>query len=204
VVRDDLAVIQCLGLDLEDAIAQLAQGDLGKPQAGEVHGEIERTVGQAAPAPYPQSQRNGFGVDDFVRRTLHEVWNRRMLGELRRAYAPNYVCHTMGEQHLYGRGAYAAWVLALLAAFPDGQLLVDQLYWMDDGGGRVRTSLRWSLGGTHSGAGVFGPPTGVRCRVWGITQHHIRDGQFVEEWTYTNELAVRKRLWLARHDQLGR
>jgi predicted ester cyclase len=203
VVSDDIAWAHGVGLDVDEAVAQMAEHALGKPQAAEVHGEIERTVGQAAPAPYPQSQRNGFGVDDFVRRTLHEVWNRRMLGELRRAYAPNYVCHTMGEQHLYGRGAYAAWVLALLAAFPDGQLLVDQLYWMDDGGGRVRTSLRWSLVGTHSGAGVFGPPTGVRCRVWGITQHHIRDGQFVEEWTYTNELAVRKRLWLARHDQLG-
>ena len=67
---------------------------------------------------------------------------------------------------------------------------VDQLFWMDDGNGCYRTSLRWSLLGTHTGSGVFGEPTGVRCRVWGITQHHIRDGQFVEEWTYTNELAI--------------
>ncbi len=167
-----------------------------------MHGEIERTVGQQAPEPYPARQGGDFAVDDFVRGTLHEVWNRRMLGEIRQAYAPNYVCHTMGEQVLYGRGEYTALILGLLAAFPDGQLLVDQLYWMDDGEGRYRTSLRWSLVGTHSGHGMFGAPTGVRCRVWGITQHHIRDGQFVEEWTYTNELAIRKRLWLARHGLL--
>jgi hypothetical protein len=89
-----------------------------------------------------------------------------------------------------------------LAAFPDAQLICDQLFWMDDGNGCYRTSLRWSLLGTHTGSGVFGEPTGVRCRLWGITQHHIRDGQLVEEWTYTNELAVMKRLWLARNGAL--
>jgi len=199
VVRDDLAVLRCLGLDLGETVARLAQRSLGDAGASEVHGEIERTAGQQAPEPYPVPQPAAFDVDWFVRRTLHEVWNRRMLGEIRAAYAPNYICHTMGDQHLYGRGEYTASVLNLLAAFPDGQLIVDQLYWMDDGDGNYRTSLRWSLLGTHSGSGMFGPPTGTRCRVWGITQHTIRNGQFIEEWTYTNELAIRKRLWLARH-----
>ncbi len=202
VVSDDIAWVHGLGLDVEETVARLAQGDLGNPRANEVHGEIERTVGQQAPQPYPVQENIGFDVDYFVRRTLHEVWNRRMLGEIRGAYAANYVCHTMGEQVLYGRGDYTAQVLGLLAAFPDGQMVVDHLYWMDDGDGTYRTSLRWSLLGTHTGHGMFGVPTGARCRVWGITQHHIRGGQFVEEWTYTNELAIRKRLWLARNGQL--
>ena len=201
VVRDDLAVIQCLGLDLEETVARLARRDPGSPQEHEAHGEIERTLGQLAPEPYRARAGAAFDIDEFARRTLNEVWNRRMLGELQRAYAANYVCHTMGDRNLYGRGQYAAWVLALLGALPDAQLIVDQLFWIDDGDGRYRTSLRWSLLGTHSGGGMFGPPTGVRCRLWGITHHHIRDGQFAEEWTYTNELAVRKRIWLARNGE---
>lgn len=202
VVSDDIAWLHGLGLDVDEAVARLAAAEPGNPRAGEAHGELERTVGQQAPLPYPPPETTGFDVDDFVRRTLHEVWNRRMLGVLRGTHAANYRCHTMGNQDLYGRGDYTAWVLALLAAFPDGQVIVDQLYWMEDGGGCYRTSLRWSLLGTHTGAGLFGAPTGARCRVWGITQHHIRDGQFAEEWTYTNELAVRKRIWLARHGSL--
>ncbi len=204
VVRDDAAVIQGLGLDLSETVERLARRDLGNPHAAEVHGEIERSWGQAAPEAYAGSPSGtGFDVNDFVRRTLHDIWNWRMLGEIRKHYAANYQCHISGNRDLYGRGDYTQWVCTLLAAFPDAQLICDQLFWMDDGNGCYRTSLRWSLLGTHTGSGVFGEPTGVRCRLWGITQHHIRDGQFVEEWTYTNELAILKRLWLARNGLLN-
>ena len=203
VVSDDIAWVFGMGGNLDDTVAQMAESDLGKPQAAEVHGEIERSWGQAAPAAYAGSPSGtGFDVNDFVRRTLHNIWNWRMLGQIRHHYAANYQCHISGNRDLYGRGDYTQWVFTLLAAFPDAQLICDQLFWMDDGNGCYRTSLRWSLLGTHTGSGVFGEPTGVRCRLWGITQHHIRDGQFVEEWTYTNELAVMKRLWLARNGAL--
>ncbi|HEX9116155.1 MAG TPA: ester cyclase [Anaerolineae bacterium] len=202
VASDDIAWLQGMGLSVEETVEKLASGDLGNPRAQEVHGEIERALGQTVPPEYPADQPAGFEIEDFIRRTLHEVWNRRMLGRIREAYAPDYGYHSMGGRTLYGRGDYTLEVLNVLAAFPDAQLLIDHLYWMDDGQGRYRTSMRWSLLGTHTGPGMFGEPTGARCRFWGITQHHIRDGRFVEEWTYTNELALRKRLWLARHGHL--
>jgi len=199
IVRDDLAIIQGLKLDLTDTVARLAQRDVGNPQAAEVHGELERVWGQTVPAVYPDPPNpTEFDINDFVRRTLHNIWNWRMLGQIREHFAANYQCHISGNRDLYGRGDYTQWLLMLLAAFPDAHFMVDQLFWMDDGQGSYRTSLRWSLLGTHTGGGLFGEPTGVRCRLWGITQHHIRDGQFVEEWTYTNELAILKRLYLAR------
>ena len=35
------------------------------------------------------------------------------------------------------------------------------------------------------------------------TQHTIRDGKFVEEFTLWNDLAIRKRLYLARNGLLA-
>lgn len=200
IARMDANNIRSMGYDLDDVVAMLAEQDLANPRAPEVHGEIERAVGQQAPVDYPVQQTTGFAIDYHIRRTMHQIWNMRMLGEIARAYAPNYLFH--GVREAYGRGEYTEWVLCMLAAFPDAQLMIDHLYWMDDGDGNYRTSMRWSLLGTHSGHGIFGKPTGVRCRVWGLTQHYIRDGQFVEEYTYFNELALLKRLYLARCGKL--
>lgn len=198
--RMDQRNIRSMGYNVEDVVAQFAEADRNNPKAVEVHGEIERVVGQTEPVAYPAQASEGFDVDYFVRRTMHEVWNRRMLGEIRKAYAPNYLCH--GVQESYGRGDFTEWVLCMMAAFPDVQFIVDQLFWMDDGGGNYRTSLRWSILGTHAGDGIFGKATNVPCRIWGLTQHHIRGGRFVEEYTYFNELALLKRIYLARNGGL--
>lgn len=198
--RMDVANIRSMGYNVDEVVAMLAERDLANPRAQEVHGEIERAVGQQAPVDYPVKQTDGFDIDYFIRRTAHQVWNVRMLGEIASAYTPNYLCHGVHES--YGRGEYTEWVLCMLAAFPDAQFMIDHLYWMDDGDGNYRTSMRWSLLGTHTGHGIFGAPTGVRCRVWGLTQHYIRDGKFAEEYTYFNELALLKRLYLARRGKL--
>ena len=89
-------------------------------------------------------------------------------------------------------------MLGIVAAFPDAKFNIDQLFWMGDDEKGYRTSMRWSILGTHDGYGPWGEPTGTRVRMWGLTQHVIRDGKFVEEWTLWNELALLKRLYLAR------
>jgi predicted ester cyclase len=43
---------------------------------------------------------------------------------------------------------------------------------------------------------MWGQPTGKQVRIMGTTQHHIRDGKIVEEWTLFNELAL---LWKLRY-----
>jgi predicted ester cyclase len=198
-VRDDLGIITGLGYQVEDVVARLAEQDRGKVQRTEGHGGIERLARETAPAPFPPKQTEGFDVDDFVRRTMHEVWNRRMFGRITDNFIPNYRCHTSRNTDLYGRGEYIQANMALLVAFPDGQFFIDQVFWMEDGQGGYRTSMLWSFLGTHTGYGIYGPPTGERCRLWGVTQHHIKNGKFVEEWTYHNELAILKQLYLARH-----
>ncbi|HEX9118225.1 MAG TPA: ester cyclase [Anaerolineae bacterium] len=204
-LRDDLATIRTMGFDVEETIAKLARRDVGNPKASEVYGDIERVFSETTPEAFPPKQSEagaGFDVDDLVRRTLHELWNWRMFDEIRQKYAPNHLCHTVDGRELYGRADYRALVLGLIASFPDAHFLIDQLFWMGDDEHGYRTSMRWSILGTNEGYGFYGDPTGARCRLWGITQHVIRSGKFVEEYTYWNDLAIRKRLYLARNGLL--
>ena len=91
-------------------------------------------------------------------------------------------------------------MLARLATFPDATMHIDDLYWNDDGGGRYRTAVLWTMLGTHAGPGIYGPPTGRRVRIMGITHHLIKDGRFVEEWTEFSEFSLIKQLLLPLED----
>jgi predicted ester cyclase len=195
---DDVGVIRQLGLDLDETVARFAQRDAAQPLQN--YGDTEHRLGQYAPEPLPAKANPvpGFDLDDFLRRNLHEIWNRRMFNVIRDVYYENCIFHGPAQRELYGRGDYTAFVLSLLAAFPDARFAIDQLYWNEEAPGEYRTSMRWSLIGTHEGHGIYGEPTGSRFRLWGLTQHVIVDGRFVEEWTVFNELALLKRLYLAR------
>jgi predicted ester cyclase len=198
VLFDELSIIRQLGLPLEETVARFARRGATRPLQN--YGDLERMLGQFAPEPLPSSKSAGadFDLGDFIRRGLHEIWNRRMFNVIRDTYHENYEFHGPAGRELYGRGDYTAFVLSLLAAFPDARFSIDQLYWNEAGDGGYRTSMRWSLVGTHEGDGIFGEPTGTRFRLWGLTQHVIKDGKFVEEWTLFNEFALLKRLYLAR------
>lgn len=201
-MRDDIATIRTMGYDVEEMVARLAKRDLGKANAQDVVGDIERVFGETTPEALPPAPTTGCDIEDFVRRSLHEMWNWRMLNRVREDYAEGYLCHASGDRELYGRSAFRSLVLGLLASFPDAHFIIDQLFWMGDAEHGYKTSMRWSLLGTNEGYGLYGDPTGVRCRVWGITQHTIRGGKFVEEYTLWNDLAIRKRLYLARNGLL--
>ena len=82
----------------------------------------------------------------------------------------------------------------MLAAFPDLALSVDDVYWMGNEADGHLVATRWSAIGTHRGNGVYGPPTGRRVHIWGISQQLIRFGRIVQEWTLFNEFAVLQQL----------
>ena len=198
VLNDEIGVIRQLGLNLDEMVARFAQRDAVLPPQN--YGDTEHRLGQYAPEPYPQKAPSGagFDVDDFLRRNLHEIWNRRMFNVLRDVVHENCLFHGPAQRELYGRGDYTAFVLSLLAAFPDARFAIDQLFWNEEAPGVYRTSMRWSLVGTHAGDGIFGAPTGAPVRVWGLTQHLIRAGRIVDEWTFINELALLKQFYRAR------
>jgi predicted ester cyclase len=205
ICRDELAVIRQLGFDEH----QLAQKMAAQEVAGGVRspnpftsGEVERLQGQSPPEVMPPKSIDGFDVEDFVRRSFHEIWNWRLLNKVDDYYARNYLCYTSTNKKLYGLGDYKAHILALLAAFPDAALTVDHICWLGNERDGYRVATRWTLQGTHQGPGGYGEPTGKRIRLMGITHQHLEGGKFTREWTAFDEFALLKQLYLPDRQEI--
>lgn len=199
VAYNELSLIRQLGLDVDEVLRRSA-GSEDPNRAQESFGEVARLDGQSPPPVLPARETGGFDIEDFVRRAFHDIWNRRMFGKIPDYYAANYLCHGTSDREIYGLGDFTQDILSRIAMFPDASMHVDDLYWMEDGDGRYRTAVLWMMLGTNTGPGVYGAPTGGRVRVMGITQHRVRDGKFVEEWTEYGEFNLMKQLMMAGRD----
>lgn len=194
--HNELSFIRQLGLPIRETVLRHMPKPLDSLGA-EQHGQIERQRGQEPPPPLgPPPQ--GFDIEDMVRRGLHEIWNRRMFNKIDDYYADNYLYHGTTDREYYGRGNYTAYILSVLAMFPDAAMFIDDLRWVGDEKSGYRTAVRWSLVGTHTGPGIYGAPTDRQVHMHGVTQHRVRNGRFVEEWTIFNELQIVQQLWSAR------
>src|SRR5207249_3594546 len=77
---------QC-GIDVRSAAREFAnEGGLAAMGEREA-GEVERLIGGRNPVSYPGSASRGFDAEHFVRALYHDVYNRRDLSAIDRAYA---------------------------------------------------------------------------------------------------------------------
>ena len=157
-------------------------------------GEVERLPGQGKPPHIPPRRPDVPEIEDFLRRAYHYIWNWRLLSRIDDAYSPTLRFHGVTDREYYGRGEYKSFVLSLLAMFPDLVFQIDDIYWMGNERDGYQVSLRWSLVGTHRGYGVYGPPTGRRIHMWGITQDTVKNGTIQEEWMLFNEFHVMQQI----------
>jgi len=198
VLYNNSALIKQLGFNLFDVARQFAAQRAEQAEVSGLRdprsGEPERLPGQGKPSVYPAKNSTGFDVEDFIRRAYHEVWNWRLLNKLRDYYIPNVRVHGATDREFYGVGVYKSYILSVMAMFPDLAFHIDDLYWMGNDEDGYRTSMRWSIVGTHRGPGIYGQPTGKQIYMWGINQHTIKDGLIQEEWTLFNEFALIQQL----------
>ena len=125
----------------------------------------------------------------LARRSWESVGAPDTLDEV---YTSDVVWH-MPDQEV--RGIEEAKQLADMfkSAFPDMQATVEDVVAEGD-----KAVTRVTLRGTHQGeVEEFGPPTGRRVEVQGITIHRIEDGKIAEEWNSYDNLSVMQQLGLA-------
>jgi predicted ester cyclase len=193
-LRDERCLINQLGCDLDaiverQARAMLAQGALPLPV-----GDPERMVGQYAPAPLPARSGDGFDIEDLIRTTYHEIWNRRRLNTVAKRFDRSHVCITNNNTALQGPGERAVAMLNTLAMFPDAGVSVDHVYWTGNDQQNYHVAVRWTLTGTHTGYGVHGTPSGARVRAMGLSQHRVKQGVFMQEFTLLDEMSIRRQI----------
>ena len=199
VLHDNSGLLLQLGFDLDQTAAKLA----ARPPSGWPRdaGTWEALRGASAPAP-PISVAapvSGFDVDAFARGNFDTLWNRRVFDALPRIYDPNCRFYGPRNRAFTGLKTCSEFLSSLLAAFPDLELQVDEVYWMGNEHDGYLSSERWSASATHKGAGMYGEPTGREVQLWGISQHKIIDGRIVNEWLLFNELDLMMQIAAGRY-----
>lgn len=180
-----------LGIDIQWA-ARIYGNELNASGRADVHvSEVERMFNGRHPEPYPTVDHSkGFDVENFVRALFHDMYNRRDLSAVDRAYARNVRWKGTSDREGTGRADVKGQARALMATFLDLGLQVDEVYWMGNEAEGYRVSARWSAAGTHRGWAMYGNPTGRRVHLWGISQLYIIGGKITEEWMMFNEFDV--------------
>jgi predicted ester cyclase len=196
-VRDELSILRQFGYDEQATVATIAQS-FPQSYGDALAVEVARAQGQPRSGMMPAPQRAGFDPEDFVRRTLEEVWNQRAFGRIYERYAPTYHCHAASGRELYGQDDYLRFIWSWLAVFPTARLEIDHVCVVGGEADGYRTAVRWRLLGVHEGYGMYGKPTGRPVQIMGMTQHRLKDGKLQEEWTVFDELTVMAQVYEAR------
>ena len=189
-LRDEPSVIRQLGYDPYTIAEQQARERLAQDSALEPFGEIGRTRGQYPPAALPRRADGRFDVEDVVRDTYNEIWNRRMFNTITDRYATSYVGSAPSNRRFQGQAEIIGFLLSMFGMFPDAGVTVDHVYWNGDDARGDRVAVRWTFTGTHTGYGPYGPPSGARVRCMGLSQHHIKAGKFVKEYMLFDEMEI--------------
>jgi predicted ester cyclase len=120
----------------------------------------------------------------LVLRWFEEVWNRRIDATADELAAPGAIGHLEGIETV-GPAAFLKVRSALLAAFPDLQIIVEDSIAEGD-----NVVVRWRATGTHLGEGFGLGVTRAPVAFRGMSWQRVVDGRIVEAWDAWNEGAL--------------
>ncbi len=123
------------------------------------------------------------------RRFYEEVINQKNLAVIDEVAGENYVSHSFPPGLPPGREGLQMFISVFHAAFPDGQLTVDE---MIAEGETVATRLTFR--GTHTGDFEGIPPTGKYVMVPALDMARFVDGKLVEQWGGPDQMSLLQQL----------
>lgn len=196
-MRDNLSLALQLGFNPHEIARRQAAAD--REKSANFHdwrlGEIDRVLAQTAPKAMNIPADAAQDPEAYAKAVMHEVWNRRMFGKVRDIYASNAVLHGPSGRQMHGHGEIIGNIVNLMAALPDARMSVDHVCAIPCGDKGTDIAVRWTLAGNHTGAGLYGAPTGRRIMILASSHWRISDGKIREEWTIFDELAVLRQIY---------
>lgn len=120
-------------------------------------------------------------LPDYIQGVTFEIWEGRQISSLKRSYAADMVMRSTAALILGNTGVIDD-TLASQAAFPDRRILGDDVIWSGDDDDGYLSSHRSVIIGTHTGHGVFGPPTGRVVTTCCIADCYVKDDVIEDEW----------------------
>ena len=203
IVNDGMGLIRQLGLDPHPIAEATARDMHSRGQATLDFGENRRMIGQYPPEAEADVSIARTDGEAVLLGWLHEMYNRRMLGEVDRRYAPNVLYHGTNLRNLYGRAAVLNRILQLLATMPDCVFIPQHICSVPSEEGGEKIAMRWIMEGHHLGHAMMGTPTGHRIFLLGISHYHVINGKVVEQWDVYDEMAMLTQIKLGNLGPLG-
>ena len=203
IATDGMGVVRQLGLDPHPIAEATAREMFARGQAVLDIGENRRMIGQYPPEAEADVSIANTDSEAVLLGWLHEMFNRRMLGEVDRRYAANVLYHGSNMRNLYGRAGVLNRTLQLIATMPDCVYIPQHICSVPSEEGGEKIAVRWIMEGRHLGHGLLGAPTGHRIFLLGITHYHIINGRVVEQWDVYDEMAMLTQIKLGALGALG-
>lgn len=124
---------------------------------------------------------------ELMKRWYREVWGEARNETIFELIAPQASLHgqTGPEAEIIGPEGFVAFAQQIREAFPDTEVLVQDIFGVDD-----KVAIRWVATGTHTGSGLGVPPSGKRVTLSGITIARIQDGKIIEGWDNWDRLGM--------------
>jgi predicted ester cyclase len=120
-----------------------------------------------------------------VRRFYDEVINQKNLAVLEELLGDPYVSHDLPSD----QAELKRFIGGFHAAFPDGQITIEQMIAQGD-----TVALRATFHGTQTGQFQDIPPTGKAVTVPAQDMYRVVEGKFVEHWGGPNQLSLLQQL----------
>jgi steroid delta-isomerase-like uncharacterized protein len=128
-----------------------------------------------------------------VRREMEELFNYTgNLDAVEEIIHPDYVSYEPSSGVTRGIEGARQFAATFREAFPDLQNTVEDMVAEGD-----KVVVRFRARGTHEGqTEAFGPPTGKRIDITGITIKRVSEGKIAEAWTNFDALGMMQQLGL--------
>ncbi|GLS88633.1 ester cyclase [Cypionkella aquatica] len=201
VVADTTAILQQLGLDVQAYAERIASAAFDKGMVSLDIGENRHMIGQYPPEAEADLSIASNDLERHTLRWLHDVYNRKMLGQIADLYAPTAQYHGPLMAELYGVASIIHQTLGLIGSLPDAAFTPQHICTTPCEEGGEKVAVRWIMEGHHLGYGILnhlGAPTGKRVQMMGITHFHYKNGKIVDEWRVYDEASALVQVKLAQ------
>mmetsp|Transcript_22430 Transcript_22430/g.42336 ORF Transcript_22430/g.42336 Transcript_22430/m.42336 type:complete len:374 (+) Transcript_22430:136-1257(+) len=95
-----------------------------------------------------------------------------------------------GNTLAYGTERMEAWVRSRLAGLSNPEFQIHHMITKQVDGKPPKVAMRWSLTADHATDSMFGPGSGKRVALLGVSHFELRDGKISNEWCLFDELSV--------------
>ncbi len=129
---------------------------------------------------------------ELIRKWVDEVLNRRDVSEQSPAYqlvAVDFVGHFPGQPPIEGLEAYRQFGSLYFSAFPDLQIIPEDLIAEGD-----KVTMRYGWRATHKGELMGIPATGKQVITSGISILRVANGKIAEQWDSFDNLGMLQQL----------